>query len=204
MSKVFLHVGCGPLNKEFTTAVFKTDEWSEVRFDIDETVKPDYIGTMTDMSVLESNSFDAIYSSHNIEHLFFHEVPIAMKEFHRVLKDDGFLYLRCPDLQTLGQYLADDKVHEPLYTSGLGPIATLDILYGLRSDLKKGKHFMAHKTGFTARLLYGFFADAGFKSHGVARRTEAYELYGYAVKNKEISNQEIAEELEKHSEVNVL
>ena len=69
--------------------------------DIDENCEPDVIGTMTDMSTLDDNSFDAIYSSHNIEHLFFHEVPF--KKFIRVLKDDGFLFIRCPDLQSLGQ-----------------------------------------------------------------------------------------------------
>ena len=89
MGKTFLHVGCGQARKQNTTEVFKTDEWSELRYDIDENCEPDVIGTMTDMSTLDDNSFDAIYSSHNIEHLFFHEVQIALKEFIRVLKDDG-------------------------------------------------------------------------------------------------------------------
>ena len=36
------------------------------------------------MSQVKSESVDAIYSSHNIEHIFPHEVPIAFREFHRV------------------------------------------------------------------------------------------------------------------------
>ena len=33
--------------------VFQSDDWQEVRFDIDESVAPDLIGTMTDMSAKE-------------------------------------------------------------------------------------------------------------------------------------------------------
>ena len=42
--KKFLHVGCGLQSKESATvlSVFKTDEWTEIRFDINESVSPDY------------------------------------------------------------------------------------------------------------------------------------------------------------------
>ena len=78
--KSFLHVGCGPKHKDQTTIGFNTDEWQEIRFDIDESVQPDLVGTMTDMSSVESESVDALFSSHNIEHLYPHEVPVALKE----------------------------------------------------------------------------------------------------------------------------
>jgi len=95
----FLHVGCGPKSKDRTTRAFNTTEWEEVRLDIDQSVKPDIIGTMTDMSSVQSASMDAIFSSHNIEHLYPHEVALALSEFKRVLKPDGFLVVTCPDLQ---------------------------------------------------------------------------------------------------------
>ncbi len=66
--KSFLHVGCGPKRKDRTTRGFNTPEWTEIRLDIDASVQPDVIGTMTDMSAVASGSVDAIYSSHNIEH----------------------------------------------------------------------------------------------------------------------------------------
>lgn len=77
--KSFLHVGCGPKYKNQTTKGFNTDEWQEIRFDIDESVNPDLVGTMTDMSSVQMGSVDALFSSHNIEHLYPHEVPIALK-----------------------------------------------------------------------------------------------------------------------------
>ena len=95
--KTFLHVGCGPKRKDRTTAGFA--DWSELHFDIDESVQPDLVGTMTDMSSVSSESVDAVFSSHNIEHLYPHEVPVALSEFLRVLKPDGFAVITCPDLQ---------------------------------------------------------------------------------------------------------
>jgi len=49
----FLHVGCGPKTKTSTTRGFNSPDWEEIRFDIDEKVSPDIIGTMTDMSSVE-------------------------------------------------------------------------------------------------------------------------------------------------------
>ncbi len=83
-------MGSGPKNKEQTTRAFNNDSWEEIRLDIDPSVSPDVIGIMTDMSPVLSNSVDAVFSSHNIEHLYPHEVPVALSEFLRVLVDDGF------------------------------------------------------------------------------------------------------------------
>ena len=60
MTKIFLHVGCGNMTKEYTTPAFNTDEWEEIRADINEDVKPDIIASMTDMSAIEDNKFDEV------------------------------------------------------------------------------------------------------------------------------------------------
>ena len=78
--KTFLHVGCGRLNKSNCLG-FESDDWDEIRLDIDKEVEPDIIGTLTDMNAVETASVDAVYSSHNIEHIFPYEIPIALKEF---------------------------------------------------------------------------------------------------------------------------
>ena len=75
----FLHVGCGQNDKSKTTDIFASDEWEETRLDIDESVKPDLVSSITDMSIIKDGSFNAVYSAHNIEHLYAHEVPIAFK-----------------------------------------------------------------------------------------------------------------------------
>lgn len=96
------------------------------------------LDTMTDMSAVASESVDAIYSSHNIEHLYPHEVPLAFAEFLRVLKPDGFFVVTCPDLQSVCALIAEDKLTEAAYTSPAGPFTRLDILYGHRPAMAQG------------------------------------------------------------------
>lgn len=184
--KTFLHVGCGPKRKAQTTQGFNSDTWHELRLDIDEAVKPDLVGTMTDMSAVESGSVDAIYSSHNIEHLYPHEVPVALAEFLRVLKPDGFVVITCPDLKSVCALIAEDRLTEAAYTAPAGPITPLDILYGLRSSLARGNLFMAHRCGFTQKVLDGTLVSAGFQSvASLARgRTPFFDLWAVASKSK--------------------
>ena len=173
--KSFLHVGCGPKHKDQTTIGFNTDEWQEIRFDIDESVKPDLVGTMTDMSSVESESVDALFSSHNIEHLYPHEVPVALKEFSRVLKSDGFVVITCPDLQSVCKLVAEDKLTDAAYVSPAGPITPLDILYGHRPPMARGNLYMAHRCGFTKKTLSQDLQSAGFAMVGVMDRPEHFD-----------------------------
>ena len=83
--KTFLHVGCGPKYKSKIKG-FNNDNWKEIRFDIDKNVNPDIEGTLTDMKSVETGSVDAVYSAHNIEHIFPHEVPIVLKNSIEFLK----------------------------------------------------------------------------------------------------------------------
>lgn len=76
--KTFLHVGCGPARKTQAGPGFQGADWQELRLDIDSSVQPGIVGSMTDMSAVADGCVDAIFSSHN---------PLA--EFKRVLKDDG-------------------------------------------------------------------------------------------------------------------
>ena len=177
----FLHVGCGPKRKDRTTAGFS--DWKELRFDIDESVLPDLVGTMTDMSSVASASVNAVFSSHNIEHLYPHEVPKALAEFVRVLSDDGFAVITCPDLQSVCALIAQDKLTEPAYTSPAGPIAPLDIVYGHRASMAQGNLYMAHRCGFTERVLTGTLKTAGFASvASIKRGAPFFDLWALASK----------------------
>ena len=65
-----LHIGCGPKTQANTHPAFHDPrQWAETRLDIDPNAKPDIVASMTDMSMVESERFDAIFSSHNLEHL---------------------------------------------------------------------------------------------------------------------------------------
>ena len=185
----FLHVGCGTKRKDRTTAGFA--DWNQLRFDIDESVKPDLVGTMTDMSSVSSESVEAVFSSHNIEHLYPHEVPIALSEFLRVLKPNGFAVITCPDLQSVCALVAEDKLTEPAYSSPAGPIAPLDILYGLRSSMASGNLYMAHRCGFTKKVLTATLQASGFKSVASMSRGHPYfDLWALTTK-AELNEEEL-------------
>lgn len=145
-------------------------------------MNPDIQGSLTDMTLVASEGVDAIFSSHNIEHVFPHEVPLAIAEFHRVLKPQGIVVITCPDLQVVCEAVVQDKLLEPLYESTAGPISPIDILYGHRSSIQEGNHYMAHKCGFTYSALGGVFMSAGFKEIFGGRRPASFDLWLVAFK----------------------
>ena len=187
--KTLLHVGCGFLNKSHLKG-FNNDNWKEIRFDIDESFNPDIVGTMTDMKSVETASVDALYSSYNIDHIYPHQVPIALREFHRVLKEDGIVVIKCPDIQGVCEAVVQDKLLEPLYDSPGGPISPIDALYGWRARIEEGKEYMAHKGGFTYSVLNGALYEAGFKTRYGGRSQKGWELTLVAFK-QEKSEEEI-------------
>jgi hypothetical protein len=170
--KSVLHVGCGVHTPDKLHELFRTPDWKEVRLDINPAVRPDIIASITDMSAVQSGSFHALYSSHNLEHLHPHEVPLALREFFRVLHARGFALITVPDLQQVAEYVAADKAEETVLMTNQGPIAPLDILYGFRPFLERGNLFMAHNFGFTATTLGAALKTAGFTNINIERDGE--------------------------------
>ena len=161
--KTLLNVGCGWSNISQLKG-FNNGNWKEIRLDIDSAVKPDVVGSSTDMSLIETASVDAVYSAYNLDHIYAHEVPIALKEFYRVLNEDGIAVVKCPDIQTVCELIAQDKLLELLYESEMGPIYPIDVIYGNRWQIQNGNEYMAKKVGFTYSALNASFAEAGFKA----------------------------------------
>lgn len=141
------------------------------------------MGSMTDMSAVSTESMDALFSSHNIEHLYPHEVPVALGEFLRVLKPEGFAVITCPDLVSVCKLVAEDRLTEAAYTSPAGPIAAIDILYGHRPAMAQGNLYMAHRCGFTKKVMSATLVAAGFKGVAVVARPQHFDLWALATKN---------------------
>ncbi|HEY3696643.1 class I SAM-dependent methyltransferase [Phenylobacterium sp.] len=177
-----LHVGCGPKRKAQTTRGFQGEEWREIRFDIDPAAQPDILGTMTDLSAVADASVDALFSSHNIEHLYPFEAPVALAEFARVLTPEGFVIVTCPDLQSVAALVAEDKLLEPAYESPAGPISPLDILYGHRPLMARGNLHMAHRCGFTLKVLLSAMQAAGLKEVAGMARPKFFDLWAVGSK----------------------
>jgi SAM-dependent methyltransferase len=179
-----LHVGCGEADPAKLPSAFRRDGWNEIRLDIDAEVRPDFVASITDMNVIAGGSMDAVYSSHNLEHLYPHEVPLALREMHRVLSPAGFALIKVPDLQEVARHVAEGHLEDPLYVSTMGPISAIDILFGHRASLVSGNLFMAHRTGFTGVTLGSALISAGFAAVMVQRNPAAYALAAVAFKNR--------------------
>jgi SAM-dependent methyltransferase len=161
-TKTVLNVGCGYPLRQKLHRHFHGPEWREIRLDLDPAVQPDIVCSITDISPVVADSVDAVWSSHNLEHLQRHEVPVALAEFLRVLKPGGLLLLTLPDLQQVARFVVEDRLEDSAYMSQSGPITPLDMIFGHTASLARGNQFMAHRTGFTARSLYKLLTEAGF------------------------------------------
>jgi len=162
-----LHLGCGG---DHLPAWMSCER--EVRLDIDPSCSPDIVGDMRDLGQI--GPFDAIYSSHNLEHLYPHEVVPALEGFLRILAPGGYLLALVPDLEDVR---ATDEV---LFVAPCGPITGLDLIYGHRAALPESLH-MAHHCGFTRATLEAVLLNAGFARVNVTRG-ECFNLIAAAVK----------------------
>jgi predicted SAM-dependent methyltransferase len=86
MKKV-LEIGCG--NKK----IFSKSVCTDVR----KTPVVDVVCDARDLP-FEDNSFDHVYASHIIEHFSHKETQNVLDEWIRVLKENGILEIRCPDV----------------------------------------------------------------------------------------------------------
>lgn len=162
-----LHVGCGtePLPDWLAAA-------NETRLDIDPAHKPDIVASMTDLGPI--GPFDAVYSNHCLEHLYPHEVPVALSEFHRVLHPGGHVLIFVPDLEDVR------PTEDVLFTAPVGPITGLDLYYGLRRMIEEKPH-MAHHCGFVSQTLNRNLVEAGFVLVTV-QRLGSFNLFAAAVR----------------------
>ena len=133
--------------------------------DIDPATKPDVVASMTNMG--DIGSFDTVYCSHALEHLYPHEVPIALAEFWRVLKPGGTLVVMVPDLEGV----------EPTERAlpGMG-LSGLHLFYGDAARIKDAP-YMAHHCGFVAETLGDALTATGFVEVETQRET-LYNLLG--------------------------
>jgi ubiquinone/menaquinone biosynthesis C-methylase UbiE len=139
----------------------------ETRLDADPSTRPDVVASIVDLG--DIGPFDVVYCSHTLEHIYPHEVPIALREFRRVLAEEGQLILFVPDLE--GLVISDDV----LFESFAGPITAFDLIYGHRKELGESL-YMAHHTGFTSKTLEAALREVGFSRVATKRLPDCHNL----------------------------
>lgn len=161
--KQVLNAGSGGPNNGALHPAFRNELWKEVRLDIDASAQPDIVGSFSQMGGIVANaSFDAVWSSHSLEHLHTYQVIPALREFRRVLKNSGFALVTCPDLKAIATLMLNSHSEAIAYQSKAGPIRVLDMIYGHARSIAEGHTSMAHNTGFTIERLGRVAIEAGF------------------------------------------
>lgn len=147
-----LHAGAGgqKVPQEYFSA------YEEVTLDIDPQCKPDMVGSMVDMHFIPDATFDAVYTSHTLEHLYAHDVRRCITNFCRILKPGGILMVVVPDLEFV------QPTEEILYDSESGPISGLDMYYGHHAMVEENP-YMAHHCGFTSDTMRTVLESCDFK-----------------------------------------
>jgi len=166
-----LHAGCGvaPLSE-----IFQEWECVETRLDIDPATKPDIVANMIDIEWLGIGPFDYVLCNHALEHLYPHDVEMALRGFLKVLAPGGKAVIYVPDLEDAR------PTDEVLFVSPAGPIAGLDLYYGHRASLGRCP-YMAHHCGFVAKTLHDALSRVGFVNVGTERLL-TYNLLGFGEK----------------------
>jgi len=147
-------------------------------------MKPDLVANIADLSELPDGAVDAVWSAHCVEHLFAHQVPIALAEFRRVLRATGFVCVIVPDLQAIAHWIATDRLRETIYQSAAGPVTAHDMLWGFGEAIARGKTAMAHHCGFTPTWFLDCFKEAGFAEIILRRRRDHLELAALAFRRR--------------------
>ena len=181
--KVFLNLGSGNGDPAGLPRMFQGEQWQQVRIDIDPDMKPDIVTSSADLSMIPNGQIDAIWSSHSLEHLDFHDVPGALQQMQRVLKPDGFALVTLPDIAAVAELVVAGRLNEVIYQSAAGPIRAMDMLFGHGASVAAGKRYMAHRCGFDAKLLGESLLDAGFHEVRV-RKGSAWDLWAFALNSE--------------------
>lgn len=148
--KIVLNVGGGGISCK--TQADELKEYTELFVDLNEKSNPDILASMLDLSVLPPNSVDCVYSSHSLEHIYFHEIPKCLSEWYRVIKDGGKIIIQTPNLKVPAQLTVEGKLLDKIYDSPGGAVSAIDMFYG-HKDLVARNEYMAHKTGFTKESM---------------------------------------------------
>lgn len=159
--------------------------WDHVLLDIDPSVQPDVVCDARELRQLDPEQFDAVYCSHNLEHYYQHDGARVLAGMRHVLKADGFVEIRVPDMRSvLRKFIENDMdIHDTLYDANSGPISVHDVIYGWGKKIEEsGVEFFAHKTGFTESSLRSALMSAGFSHVLTAADPKRYEIAALAFK----------------------
>ena len=116
----------------------------------------DEVADIRDLGFLEDNSVDVLYSSHSLEYFDQIEVVDVLREWRRVLKKGGKLYISVPDFQLLCmRYMGSHKIY--------GVKQIRDIIGPILGRMEMDGKMIYHKNLFDRETLSNLLYNCGFK-----------------------------------------
>lgn len=131
--------------------------------DLVEGPEVDYVGTCSDLSQFETNSIEALYASHVLEHVPYADIPRTLKEWHRVLAPGGKVMIAVPDMNILSQLFVKPEI------KGADKVAVMQMMFGGQTDKTD-----FHCIGFDLEILGVQLHIAGFAN---IRRVQGFNLF---------------------------
>lgn len=141
MSEIKLNIGCG--NRPRIKGFLGVDI---IKYD-----SVDWVAEAHDLSFAEDETVVAIYASHVLEYYDRYEAVDVLKEWNRILRPSGEIWISVPNFEILSDLYTYDNF--PLYEI-IGP------LFG-RMEGKNGQKIY-HKTVYDASTLANMLIDTGF------------------------------------------
>ena len=130
----------------------------------------DHLGDASDLSRFQDKTFDIIYSSHTLEHIsYWNDLLPTLKEWKRVLKDDGQIMISVPDLDVLCSLFADKQ-----NISKKQRFSTMRVIYGGQYH-----QYDYHYAGFNIEIIDYFATLAGLT---IKKRVKQFDIFKDASK----------------------
>ena len=142
-NKICAEIGCGLTSEHYDGEI--------VRFDFDESVKPDVRCDIRNIPEPD-DKFDDLRASHILQHIDGYEAAKAVAEWLRILKVGGTLKIRVPSFEWAARALLPETGATPEER-----MFARQIIYG---ETFKGAGF-EHKNGFTENIMRNLFVQVG-------------------------------------------
>ena len=141
---VRLHIGCNRRRR---------DGW--INIDVRPEVDPDLVARAHELPMFETGSVDVVEACHLLEHLPLHEAKQALREWARVLRSGGELFLELPNLDACVGMLGPDCDDSTRDVAMMG-------LFGWPKGVECHGDAFAHHWGWSPRSLARELGECGF------------------------------------------
>lgn len=150
-----------------------------VNIDIDPKNKPDIVANISKLNHFKNETVSIIDSYHVFEHLFLNEANKAVREWYRILKKGGDLYIELPNLARCAEVILTSKNPREIELAMMGIYGFDKRVIFPNGEDKEPVFFQVHKYGWTPETITNLLKGAGFKN---IKMTEPLQTFRPAYK----------------------